>query len=84
LGVHGLVHVTVGVGEDAHDHGTGTVGALVLAEVVRARELLAAVGALERLVVSVEGAVVALEVFLATEAARAKSADESLGRVLGQ
>jgi len=82
--VHWLVHVAVGLGEDAHDHGTGTVGALVLAEVVRARELLATVGALERLVVGVERAVVTLEVFLATEAAGAESADEGLGRVLSQ
>jgi hypothetical protein len=82
--VHWLVHVTIGLSENAHDHGTGTVSALVLAEVVRARELLAAVGALERLVVGVEGAVVALEVFLAAEAAGAECADEGLGRVLGE
>jgi hypothetical protein len=82
--VHWLVHVTVGLSENTHDHGTGTVSALVLAEVVRAGELLAAVGALERLVVGVERTVVALEVFLAAEATGAESADEGLGRVLGQ
>jgi hypothetical protein len=82
--VHGLVHVTGGLVENAHDHGTGTVSALVLAEVVGARELLTAVSALERLVVGVERTVVTLEVFLATEAAGAESADEGLGRVLGQ
>jgi hypothetical protein len=58
----------------AHDlkaHGTSTVGALVLREVVAPGELLTAVGALKGLVVSVERAVVTLEVFLTTEAARA-------------
>jgi hypothetical protein len=69
---------------DAHDNSAGTVSALVLAEVVAAAELLAAVGALEGLVVSVEGAVVTLEVLLAAEAARAESADEGLGRVLSK
>ena len=82
--VHGLVHVTSGLVKNTHDHGTGTVSALVLAEVVGAGELLAAVSALERLVVGVERAVVTLEVFLATEAAGAESADEGLGRVLSQ
>jgi len=60
------------------------VGALVLREVVAARELLTAVGALKGLVTGVEGAVVALQVLLAAEAARAESADEGLGRILGQ
>jgi hypothetical protein len=80
-----LVHVRLSrLSEDTHDHGAGAVSALVLAEVVRARELLATVGALERLVVSVEGTVVTLEVFLTTEATRAESADEGLGGVLSQ
>jgi hypothetical protein len=70
--------------EDTHDHGASAVSTLVLGEVVAARELLAAVGALKGLVVSVERAVVALKVFLATEAARAESADEGLGGILGQ
>lgn len=65
-------------------NGTSAVSALVLREVVAPGELLAAVGALERLVMSVERAVVALEVFLAAEAARAKSADEGLGGILCQ
>jgi len=83
--VHWLVHVRLSrLSEDAHNHGAGTVSALVLAEVVGARELLATVGALERLVVGVERAVVTLEVFLTTEATRAESADEGLGRVLSQ
>jgi hypothetical protein len=60
------------------------VGAGVLSQVVTARELLATLIALERLVLSVERAVVALEVLLTTEATRAKSADEGLGRVFGQ
>lgn len=71
-------------GHDAHDNSAGTVSALVLAEVVAAAELLATVGALEGLVMSVKRAVVALEVLLATEAAGAKSADEGLGGVLSQ
>ena len=70
--------------KDTHDHGASSVGTLVLGEVVRAGELLAAVGALKGLLVSVERAVVALEVFLAAEATRAESADEGLGRVLSQ
>jgi len=83
--VHWLVHVRLSrLSEDAHDHGTSTVSALVLAEVIRARELLAAVSALERLVVGVKRTVVTLKVFLTTEATRAESADEGLGRVLSQ
>ena len=70
--------------ENTHDHGAGAVGTLVLRQVVAARELLAAVSAFEGLVVSVKRAVVALEVLLATEAARAKGADEGLGRILGE
>jgi hypothetical protein len=42
------------------------------------------VGALEGLVVRVERAVVALEVFLATEATVAQSVHEGLARVLGE
>ena len=71
-------------GHDAHDNSAGAVSALVLAEVVAAAELLATVGALERLVMSVERTVVALEVFLATEATGAESADKGLGGILSQ
>lgn len=71
-------------GKNTHDHGAGTVSTLVLAEIVRTRELLATVGALERLVVSVERAVVPLEVLLTTEATAAESADEGLGRVVSE
>lgn len=70
--------------KDTHDHGAGSVGTLVLGEVVRSGELLAAVGALEGLLVGVERAVVALEMFLAAEAAVAKLADEGLAGVLGE
>lgn len=56
----------------------------MLSQVVAARELLAALVALEGLVLSVEGAVVTLEVLLATEAARAECADEGLGGIFGQ
>jgi len=69
---------------DAHDNSAGTVSTLVLAEVIATAELLATVGALEGLVVGVKRAVVTLEVFLATEATGAKSADEGLGRVLSE
>lgn len=69
---------------NAHDDSAGAVSALVLAQVVGAAELLAAVGALEWLLVGVERAVVALEVLLATEAARAESADEGLGWVVSE
>jgi len=70
--------------KNTHDDCSGTVGTLVLAQVVGTRELLAAVSALEWLVVSVEGTVVTLEVFLAAEAAAAKSADECLGWIIGK
>jgi hypothetical protein len=56
----------------------------VLGKVVRPRELLATLVAFERLVMSVERAIVALKVLLATEAARAESADEGLAGVFGQ
>lgn len=64
--------------ENTHDNSTGAVSALVLRQVVAARELLTAVSALEWLVVSVERAVVALEMLLTTEATIAESADKRL------
>lgn len=70
--------------KNTHDNGTTAVSARVLSKVVTAGELLATLVALEWLVVSVEGAVVTLEVFLSTEAARAKSADECLGWIFCQ
>lgn len=73
-----LVGLELTVLEDAHDDGTGTVGAGMLSEVVRSRELLSTLVAFKRLVVSVERSVVSLQVFLTTEASRAKSADECL------
>lgn len=72
------------VGDDTHDNCASAVSALVLAEVVATAELLATVGALERLLVGVERAVVALKVLLAAEATRAESADEGLGGILGE
>jgi len=80
-----MLHVGV-VEIRAHDleaDGASAVGALVLRQVVAPGELLTAVGALKGLVVSVERAVVTLEVLLTTEATRAKSADERLGRIVG-
>jgi hypothetical protein len=70
--------------EDAHHYCAGAVGALVLRQVVAARELLATVSALEWLLMGMERAVVALKMFLATEAARAKSAYKGLGRILSK
>ncbi len=64
--------------QDAHDDSTAAMCSGVLCEVVAARELLAAFIALEWLVLSVEGAVVALEVLLAAEAARAELTDKGL------
>jgi hypothetical protein len=81
-----MLHVRV-MEVGAHDleaDSASTVGALVLGEVVAPGELLTAVGALKGLVVSVERAVVTLEVFLTTEAARAECADKGLGRVVGE
>jgi len=81
-----VLHVRV-VEVGAHDleaDSASAVGALVLRQVVAPGELLTAVGALKGLVVSVERAVVALEVLLTAEAARAQSADEGLGRVVGE
>lgn len=67
-----------------HDDSAGAVRALVLSKIVRAGKLLAALVALKRLVLSVEGSPVALEVFLTAEAAVALVADKGLGGVLGQ
>ena len=51
-----LRHVAVKLGavEDAHDHDTSAVSALVLGQVVAARELFTTVGALGWQVVSIE------------------------------
>jgi uncharacterized protein with PIN domain len=70
--------------QNTHDNSASTMCALVLGQVITARKLLTAIGALEWLVVSVERAVMTLEVFLTTEAARAKSAYKRFGRILGQ
>ena len=70
--------------EDAHHDGSRAVGSGMLSKVIGSRELLAALVALERFVLSVERAVMAFEVFLSSEAARAQGADEGLGRVFGE
>lgn len=81
----GVVHAhELGIVDQVHDKRAGAVGTSVLRQVVGARELLATLVALERLVVSVERTVVALEVLLAAEAAVADVALEGLGRILGQ
>ena len=80
-----MLHVRVSwLSKHTHDHRAGTMSALMLAQVVRSREFLATVGALERLLVSVERPVVTLEMFLASEAAAAERADESLGWIIRQ
>ena len=56
----------------------------MLRQVVTAGEFLAALMAFEWFVLSVEGSVVSLEVFLTSEAAVAELTDEGLGGVLGQ
>ena len=80
----GLLRGEILGGKHTHDHGASSVSTLVLGEVVGARELLAAVSALEGLLVSVERAVVALEMFLTTEPAVAQLADESLAGILSE
>lgn len=89
--VHHVRHITAGNGsnhvglvKDVHDHGTGAVGACMLSKVVRARELLTALVAVEWLVMGMQRAVVTLEVLLAAEAAVAQVTGENLGRVLSQ
>lgn len=82
--VIGLMSLNLAVLEHAHDNGTAAVGTGVLSKVVRARELLATFVALEWLVLSVERAVVTLEVFLTTESTGAESADKRLGGIFGQ
>jgi hypothetical protein len=56
----------------------------MLRKVVAARELLAALMTLERLVVSVKGSDVSLQVFLASESTVADVADEGLRGVFGE
>ena len=70
--------------QDTHDDSSTTMSASVLRQIVATRELLAALIALEGLILSVERAVVTLEVFLTAEATRAKLANKGLGWVLGQ
>lgn len=70
--------------DDAHHDRATRMSASVLRKVVAPRELLTALVALERLVLSVEGAVVTLEVLLATEATGAESAHKGLGGIVRQ
>ncbi|KAI6772564.1 hypothetical protein HG530_003522 [Fusarium avenaceum] len=56
----------------------------MLSKVIAAGEFLAALVTLEGLLLSVERAVVALEVFLAAESAVAKITNEGLGRILSK
>ena len=70
--------------DQVHDNGARAVSASVLGKVVRARELLATLVALEGLILSVQGPVVTLEVLLSSEPSVAQLADEGLGRILSQ
>src|SRR6266566_1759212 len=74
----------VGVVDEVHDDGTRAVRAGVLRQVVRPGELLAALMALEGLLLRVEGPVVPLKMLLAPESAVAELAHEGLGRILRQ
>lgn len=84
--VHCRVVVTrhVVLVNQVHDNSARAVSTLVLSKVVRTRKLLAALVALERLVLSVEGSPVALQVFLAAEATVALVADKGLGGIFSQ
>jgi len=77
-------HAHLGVIENTHDDGAGTVGPLVLGKVITAGKFLAAVGALKWLLMRVKRAIVTLQVFLATETTGAECADKGLGWVFGQ
>lgn len=80
-----VVHAhQLGIVDQIHNKRARPVRAGMLGQVVGARELLAALGALERLVLGVERPVVTLKVLLAAEATVANVALEGLGRVFGQ
>lgn len=70
--------------EDTHDDCSTAMSAGMLCQIVTTGELLATLIALEWLVVCVERAIVAFEVFLTTEATRAKVTNEGLGWIFGQ
>lgn len=70
--------------QNTHHDSSTSVGASVLGKIVTARELLAALMALEWLILSVQRSVVALEVFLSAESAVTDLADKGLGWILGE
>ena len=81
----GVVHAhELGIVDQVHDKRARAVRTGMLGQVVGARELLTALVALERLIVSMQRTVVALEVLLAAETTVADVALEGLGRVFGQ
>lgn len=90
--VHGWMIVTrsssvshgLGIVNQIHDDGSRAVGTGVLGKVIGTRELLATLVALKRLLLGMQGAVVALEVLLSPESAGAELADECLAGVLSQ
>ena len=68
----------------AHNDGTATVCSSMLSEVVTSTELLSTFVAFERFILSVQGSIVTLEVFLSAEPTRAKVAYERLAWILCQ
>jgi hypothetical protein len=85
--VTGRLHVItweLAVFQNTHDDSTASVSASVLREIIASGELLAALVTLKGLVLRMEGTVVSLEVFLASESAVADITHEGLGGILGQ
>lgn len=82
--VHSSSHGGITILEDTKRDSPSAVCASVLGEVVGPGELLTTILALEWLFLRVEGAVVALQMLLTTEAAVAQLTYKSLGWVFGQ
>ena len=70
--------------EHSKRNGATSVCSLMLRQVVASRELLTTFSTFEWFILCVKRAVVALEVFLTTEATVAKVTDKGFGRVISQ